>query len=172
MDRIVVIGCGGAGKSTFSQQLGEALDIPVHHLDRVFWKPGWERVSREEFAQAQEEIMAQPRWIMDGNYGGTLDMRIAGADTIVFFDFPTLPCLWGAVSRCAKFYLLGRKRPDMTEGNHEKLDPEYVMWIINYRKTRRPGILRKLSEISEDKAVVILASRKQVEALVMEVSKS
>lgn len=103
LKRIAIIGCGGAGKSTLSRELGKSLDLPVVHLDRVFWKPGWERISREAFIAEQLEIMAQPRWILDGNYGSTMDLRLQAADTIVFLDLPTHVCLWGAVKRYLQY---------------------------------------------------------------------
>jgi len=167
---MIVIGCGGAGKSTFPRRLGEILKIPVFHLDKYFWKSGWERVSREEFINAQEAILGQPQWIVDGNYGGTLDNRISKADVIVFFDFPMLLCLWGAVRRWALYYILGHERPDMTAGNHEKLDIEYVSWILNYRQTRRAGILQSLSHLSGNKEVVVFRSRTEVETFLRDIS--
>ena len=77
MERIVIIGCGGAGKSTLARQLGEKLNIPVVHLDKLWWKPNWVESSREEFDAKLARELAKPRWIMDGNFNRPKPERIA-----------------------------------------------------------------------------------------------
>ena len=91
MKRILVIGCCGAGKSTFSKNLTEATGLPLYHLDRIFWSPNWVEQERSIFLQKMDAWLAQERWIIDGNYTRTLDRRISKADTIFFFDFPIEP---------------------------------------------------------------------------------
>ena len=83
MERIVIIGCGGAGKSTLARQLGEKLDIPVVHLDKLFWRPGWVQVSKEEFDKLHREALAREKWIMDGNFDRTMEERITRSDTVI-----------------------------------------------------------------------------------------
>lgn len=85
MRRIAVIGCGGAGKTTLSRELGEILKLPVYHLDSFFWNPGWVPTPPEEWRRIQEELVSRDEWIMDGDYGGTLDIRFGRADTIIFW---------------------------------------------------------------------------------------
>ena len=95
MERIMIIGCGGAGKSTLARQLGEKLGLPVVHLDQLFWRPGWVNVSREEFDSLHREALAQERWIMDGNFDRTMDARIKRCDTAFSLDFRRFACLMG-----------------------------------------------------------------------------
>ena len=111
MKKIAVIGCGGSGKSTLARKLGRLLSIPVHHLDKIFWKPNWTPMQHAEFLQAQEVIFATDTWILDGNYGGTMKPRFREADTIIFLDLPTLSCLWGAIRRYLKYR--NGTRPDL-----------------------------------------------------------
>jgi adenylate kinase family enzyme len=162
--KIAIIGCGGSGKSTLSLELGQALSLPVHHLDMIFWKPNWTPMDHPEFLDIQSEIFAEDEWIVDGNYGSTMEQRLNQADTIIFLDLPTLSCLRGAVSRFFKYR--NQTRPDMTEGNEERLNLEFLLWILFYRRTRRPAILSMLDELAQEKQIVILTSREAVEQFV------
>ena len=171
MERIAVIGCGGAGKSTFSRRLGAILDLPVHHLDTVFWRAGWVPIPRAEFAEAQRELTSAPRWIIDGNYRSTMDVRFAVADTIVFLDYPMIVCLGGALRRWARCRFLGEPRPDMTPGHLERFDASYVSWIISYRLTRRAAVLERLSALPAGTSVVALRSRREADAFIEVVSR-
>ena len=159
MKKIMIIGCGGSGKSTLAKQLGRKLSLPVHHLDRLFWQPGWIEPPKDEWRSQQERLCEEPEWILDGNYGGTMDVRFAAADTIIFLDFSTLTCLLGVFRRFLRFR--GRSRPDMAEGCPERLDWPYLRWILAYRRDRRPKILQRLTELKEEKQVLVLASRRE-----------
>jgi len=159
-NRIIIIGCGGSGKSTLAAKLGENLDLPVFHLDRYFWNPGWVQTPRPEWNAIQEDLIKQQKWIIDGNYGSSLDLRISAADTIIFLDLPTLTCLWNVVKRYLKFR--GKSRPDMCEGCPEALDGEFITWILNYRKRKRPQVLSKLNQVDQAKKIVVLSSFKAI----------
>ena len=158
MKRLMITGCSGSGKSTLAARLGEKLSLPVHHLDRMFWQPGWKESPRDAWRALQEELRAQPRWILDGNYGSTLEVRFASADTIIFLDLPTLSCLHGAIRRFLRFR--GRSRPDVAEGCPERLDWEFLKWIWTYRRDRRPKTVARLRELEKSKRIVILSSRR------------
>jgi adenylate kinase family enzyme len=88
MKRVLVIGSPGGGKTTLSRELGKLLDLPVYHLDKLFWKPGWALSDDESFRALQRELVSKPRWIIDGNYDRTLDVRLPHADTVIHLDFP------------------------------------------------------------------------------------
>jgi adenylate kinase family enzyme len=157
MERIIIIGCGGSGKSTLATRLGEKLSLPVYHLDRMFWRSGWNELPRDEWHTLHEELCARPEWILDGNYGGTREVRFAACDTIIFLDLPTVTCLFGAIQRFLWFR--GRNRPDMADGCPERLEWEYLRWIWTDRRDCRPKILARLKELAATKQVVILLSR-------------
>lgn len=159
--RIMVIGCGGAGKSTFARKLASVLDLPVLHLDAFYWRPGWIEPPPAEWEETVRNLASREAWVMDGNYGGTMDLRLARAEVVVFMDFSRTACLWGVVKR--RFRFAGRSRPDMAPGCPERLDRRFVKYIWNYRKTRRPGVLRKLRGLPEGKRAFVLRSRREAE---------
>lgn len=160
MKRIMLIGSGGAGKSTLAKQLSEKLQINVIHLDTLLWKPNWVGVSREEQIKIQEELVKEDEWIIDGNYGGTMDIRLDAADTILYLDIPRTTCVYRVFNRMIKYR--NRSRPDMRKGCVERIDFQFLKWVWNYPKDKRPAILKKIKALSNEKQVVILHSPKEV----------
>ena len=159
MERIIIIGCGGAGKSTLARQLGEKLKLPVVHLDRLFWRAGWVQVSQEEFdAQLQAELV-KDKWIMDGNFNRTIPQRVEKCDTIIYLDFNRFTCLWGVAKRFVTH--IGKVRPDMGEGCPEKVDWEFLKWIWNFNREKRESYYRILNEATHAQTIV-LKNRKMV----------
>lgn len=162
MKRVIVLGCAGSGKSTFSQRLGEALGLPVVHLDSLYWKPGWIAAPNEQWDAIVEQVTKPDEWIIDGNYSRTLDMRLKRSDTVIFFDFPRMLCLYRVIKR--RIVYRGRTRPDMGPGCREQLDPAFLRWIWNFRKRNRPKLLEKLEQVRERQTVIIFKSPKEVKA--------
>ncbi len=158
----MVIGSGGAGKSVFSLELAQRTGLPVIHLDREYWGPGWQPMAEDRWEARIRELVRRDRWIMDGNFGGTISIRIAAADTVVFLDLPRLVCLWSVISRWATFR--SAARPDMTPGNADKLDLRFLRWIWSYPRTRRPGIVAQLAALPQTTQVVRLTSRRDMRA--------
>ena len=159
MDKIIVIGCGGAGKSTFSRKLSNKLDIPVYHLDKLFWNKGWIETPQKEFNKKIKEVISKDKWIIDGNYIKTIDIRAKDADTIIFINMPTYICLYRIFKR--RFMYRGKSRPDMADGYPEGIDIEFFKWVLSYNKKIRPEILKKLS-LYKEKNIVVLNGRKEV----------
>lgn len=166
MRKIVIIGSGGAGKSTFARQLGKKLSINVFHLDSLLWKPNWEVVPKMDQIKIQNELVKKEEWIIDGNYGGTMDLRINAADTIIFLDMPRLVCIYRALKRFIQYK--NKTRPDMREGCEEKFDLQFLKWIWFYPKTKKPLILNRLQKVSSGKDVVILKSSREVKRFIKE----
>lgn len=161
MRRVLVIGSGGAGKSTFAQRLAARTGLPVVHLDARYWRAGWEPTPPDEWQDVVRELVARDTWVMDGNYGGTLDVRLAACDTVIFLDLPRLVCLWRVVRRWARHR--GGTRPDMAPGCNEQLSFEFLRWIWGYPTRQRPGILRRLSTLAAGQRTVVLRSTSDVE---------
>ena len=159
MERVIIIGCGGAGKSTLARAIGEKLDLPVIHLDKLFWLPGWVQVSREEFDRLLAQAVAEPRWIMDGNFNRTIQSRLDHCDTVIYMDFSRRACVWGVIKRIATTY--GKVRPDMGDGCPERIDMEFLKWVWNFNRNKRDDYYRMLNGL-EGKRVIILKSRRQV----------
>lgn len=157
MERILIIGCSGAGKSTMARVLGEQTGLPVVHLDQLFWRENWQHISREEFDSLLLQELEKPNWILDGNYDRTLTMRLAYCDTVLYLDYPRWQCLLGVVKRVLTTY--GKTRPDMGPGCPERFDWEFMKWIWNYNKEHRKDLYRILAE-TENVQVIILKNRK------------
>jgi len=165
MKKIMIIGCGGSGKSTLAKKIRKITGLPLIHMDQHFWKAGWVDIDRTEWRNLVERQTDQPEWIMDGNYGGTMDIRLEKADTIIFLDRPNWLCLYRIIKRSLKYW--GKTRPDMAKGCKERLTWEFVKYVYRYNKTRRPGILEKLKGYQESKNVVILRNRKQIQTFLL-----
>jgi adenylate kinase family enzyme len=165
--KVLVIGPGGAGKSTFATRLGELLRIEVKHLDSYYWRAGWQEPAKSDWFQTVTELASGESWIMDGNFGGTLDLRIKHCDTIIFLDMPRVVCLWRVLKR--RILFRNRSRPDMAQGCNEKLDWEFVQWIWNYSSRSRPKVVKLLNEHSE-KRIVWLRSNAEVEEFLRSVA--
>ncbi len=167
MKRVLVIGPGGAGKSTFANRLGELLNIEVIHLDRFYWRPGWIETSKPEWVKTVGELLSRDSWIMDGNYSGTLDIRLKECDTVIFLDMPRTLCLWRVLKRAVMYR--NKSRPDMTEACPEKLSLEFMLWIWNYSRRTKPKIVKRFESNSEGKNVVWLRSKVDIEDFLAEV---
>ena len=141
--RVLVLGCGGAGKSTYSAAMGARFCLPVVHLDRLWWLPGWVNRSEEEFDALLCEELQKPAWVMDGNYLRTLPVRLAKADCAVLLDLSAKECLASIWARVETYR--GRSRPDMPEGCPERVDDEFETWIRTYRDETLPQVLRLLN---------------------------
>jgi adenylate kinase family enzyme len=156
--KIVVVGCGGAGKSTFARALGARLGLPVTHLDRLFWRPGWQATEERAWREIQRGLVARDAWVLDGNYSGTLDVRLAVADTVIFLDFPRRICLTRVIRRT----IASRGRDTQAPGCPDKVDREFLSWIWNFRAHSRPKVLAAVAEHGKHAEHVILGSPREV----------
>ena len=157
MRRVSIIGCSGSGKSRLAVELGSLLGLPVVHLDAVHWRPGWERPPKEEWRRRHGEFLRADAWILDGNYGGTMEERIAASDTVILLAPSRATCLIRAFRRSLRRW--GRRRPDLAPGCREQLPSvEFLRWIWSYNRTHLPSMLRRLEEAAPQKSVVILRS--------------
>jgi len=156
MKRVVVIGSGGSGKSTFAKQLSKRTGIDAIHLDREYWRPNWEKTPADEWEAKVAEMTRKESWIMDGNFGGTRKMRMQACDTVIFLDLPRYICIYRILKRTVLYY--GKTRPDMAEGCNERFDLEFLLWVWNYPMRGGRRIIAELESCSE-KNVIVLRSR-------------
>jgi len=153
--RILVIGCSGAGKSTLAKALADRTGLPLIHLDRCYWRPGWVAPSEAEWAAEVERLIAAPEWVMDGNYSATMPRRAEFADAIVYLDLPRWLCLLRVLRRAA--FGFGRNRPDVAPGCPERFDWTFLKWVWNYPTRSRPKTLALLGTFP--RLSVVLSSR-------------
>ena len=163
MERILVIGCSGAGKSTFAKTLAAQTGLPLIHLDRIFWQGNWEHLSQPEFDRALQAELEKPRWIIDGDYNRTLPHRLSYCDRVFFFDLPALTCLWGVTRRMLESY--GKTRSDMGGTCPERFDRqklELYRHILTYKRRNRKNFYRLLADSGVQ--VTVFRSRRQANA--------
>lgn len=161
--RIMVIGSPGAGKSTFSRRLRDITKLPLFHLDMIWHKPDKTNISKEEFDVRLAEIVAKDRWIIDGNYQRTLEIRLKRCDTVFLLDYPLEICLEGARAR------VGTVREDLPWVESE-LDEEFRQFIIDFPKYKLPEIYSMLEQF-QGKQIFILKSREEAENALNKIEK-
>ncbi|MFK8102306.1 MAG: AAA family ATPase [Saprospiraceae bacterium] len=170
MKRIMVIGCAGAGKSTFSRALSRLLPaLELIHLDQVYWRANWEEPLHADWEKKVQQLVTKETWIMDGNYGRTMDLRIARADTIIFLNYATMTSLYRVCRRTWKYWKT--TRPEMTEHCPERFDFNFLQYVALFNRTRRPQLLQKLNNLTTNQQVFILTNDKAVKAFLQQVSK-
>ena len=158
MRRIAIVGCAGAGKTTFARDLGTRLDLPVTHLDRLFWQPGWVETGEEEWQEIQRGLVTADAWILDGNYIKTANIRFPRSDTVIFLDFPRWLCL----SRVIRRTITSRRRDTQAPGCPDKVDLEFLRWIWRFRTDTRPRVLAAMTEHGTNAHHVVLTSPREV----------
>ena len=123
----MIVGRPGSGKTTLSVKLAQKFDLPLIHLDRIFWKEGWTEMPRDEFDEVLSNELKKDRWIIDGNYGRTIPLRLEYADTVICFDYPRLLCIWRVLKRVIQNY--GKNRFDMGNGCPERFDFGFIKFV-------------------------------------------
>lgn len=162
MQKIIVIGNAGSGKTTFSKALAEKLNLPLVHLDKIFWCGKWHHISRESFDKILEEELQKDSWIIDGNFNRTLSRRLKECDTVFYFDLPTISCLWGSTKRVIQNY--GKTRDDMGGYCPEYFDKhkwELYLSILKFNKQNRERYYKMLSE-EKDKKIIIFKNKNDI----------
>ena len=156
MKKIIVIGCPGSGKSTFSRELRNKTGIPLYHLDMMYWNEDKTVVEKRVFLERLSAVLAKDEWIIDGNYGSTMEMRMESCDTVIFLDYPIEICLDGIRER------RGKPRSDMPWIETEE-DGEFIEFIKSYSEQEKPKVLELFTKHS-DKNIVVFKNREQADS--------
>ena len=159
MNKVIVIGCPGSGKTTFAEKLNKITGIPLYHLDAIWHKPDKTHIPREEFDERIKEVFAHPQWIIDGNYKRTIEMRMKQCDTVFLFDLPVEMCLQGVTDR------VGKERYDLPWLETE-LDPEFKSFIEEFPETTLPYIYELIEKYKENINVTVFKSRVEADEFV------
>jgi len=156
MKKVAIVGCGGSGKSHVARALGDVLDAPVTHLDAAFYDDEWNELPMEKFAAVQRDLVAKEKWVIDGNYNSTLQIRLEACDTVVLMDVSTLAALWGVFSRQLR-HGAGHKG----NGVHNRIHWGVIKYVATYRRKMRPRVMAKIEEFGSGAHVVLLANWRQ-----------
>ncbi len=160
MKRVLVVGSCGAGKSTFSRRLREKTGLKLIHLDVFYHKPNWEQPTDEEWLATVKDLIDGDEWIIDGNFGGTMELRMERADTVIWIDFPRVVCTWRVIKRIVRYW--NKKRPDMAEGCRERFDWEFIKYVWNFPRDKNP-LLKSRVEKFKGRDVFHLKSNEEIE---------
>jgi adenylate kinase family enzyme len=165
MRRVLIFGNAGSGKSTLARRLAARLDVPVTHLDHLYWRPGWVEAPLADFRAAQAAAVRTDGWVIDGNYSKTLDIRFPLADTVVFLDVSR----WTSMRRVLFRHLRERGRDTQAPGCVSKVDLEFVRWIWGWRASHRSRLLHRIGAEAPAARQVLLGSSREVEAFLRSV---
>lgn len=156
MKKAIVIGCPGSGKTTFAEKLKNCTGLPLYYLDAIWHKPDKTHIPREDFDKRISEIFNENKWIIDGNYKRTIEIRLKECDTVFLFDLPTEVCLQGAIDRIGK----GRYELPWIE---TELDPEFKQFIEDFSNDTLLYIYELIDKYKEEKEIIIFKSRKDAD---------
>lgn len=162
MNRVMIVGQPGGGKSWLAREIGARTGLPVHHMDMIHWQPGWvERDKAEKIAMVRT-VEAQNTWILEGGLSATHDTRLSRADTLIVLDTPLTLRIWRVFARTLRGW--GQTRPDLPENCPERFSLEFWIFIWRTRHSGRQRILDLATRAGADKTVHILRSAAQVRA--------
>jgi adenylate kinase family enzyme len=159
--RILVLGPCGSGKTCLTRELSNLLELPAVHLDARFWRPGWISTPQQEWRRVVNSLIEQDRWIMDGTYESTLDLRIPAAEAIIMVDRPRWSCLWGVVRRSLGY----RNKPRPDAPPDQPVDLAYLRYIWRYPKRTDTLVRELIDRHGPRKPVIRLDRRENVAAL-------
>ncbi len=159
MKKVIVIGCPGSGKSVFSRELHALTGLPLYPLDLIRWRADRTFLPKEQMVEEVRKIIEKDEWIIDGNYGATMEMRMSYCDTIIFFDVPTEVCYAGVLQR------RGTARPDLPWVEPvDEIDPEFVDSVLQYNSVNRPIVLERIQKYADGREIHIFQSREEAGA--------
>jgi adenylate kinase family enzyme len=163
--KILVLGCSGSGKSTLTRLISEKYSLPAVHLDIHFWKEGWVETPRADWLPIVEKLSQEDRWVMDGTFSESFDLRFPRADIIILVNMPRLLCLYRVITRKLKYSKTNR-RIDMAEGCDETFDLNFYKYIWTFNQKVLPKIDEAIKRHQCESKLISLRSPKEVEIFI------
>lgn len=163
MQRICVVGCSGAGKSTFCRRLSDITKLPHVSLDGHYWQAGWVTPSGEVWRAIHRSLIERECWIIDGTFYSTMEERLEAADTVIFMDYPRLRCVWRILRRTVRWWR--RNRPEMADGCQERFDFDFLKYVWRFHQRDRPGVVAAIEKRAKDRRVYVLTNDREAEAV-------
>lgn len=162
LERIIIIGGNGCGKTTFAKMLSDKLKLPLIHLDVLYWRDNWQAASKDEFDELLLQEVIKPKWIIDGNISRSIPLRLKYCDTVIYMDYSKIACVYGSIKRVIKNF--GKSRPDMGGYCPERFDMEkfaFLKSVWNFNKNNKKRYYDMLNN-ANDIEIIILKNRKQM----------
>lgn len=170
MKRVLILGCCGAGKSTLARSLNKIIEVDIIHLDQEYWRPNWVETPKDKWNAKVKLLASRESWIMDGNYAGSLDIRLPRADTIIYLDRSTITCLLRVLKRIWKYN--GTSRPDMKHGCKERFDWDFLHYVAVFNTVTRKKVLQKLSKLQKGQTLYKLSNDNEVNLFINKIRSS
>lgn len=167
MNKVLIIGSPGSGKSTLSNNLRTQLRLPLYHLDKINWKNNKDYLSREEFNTELVKVLKTDRWIIDGNYNRTMALRATYADTIIWLDAPRTLCLYRVSKRYFSYF-----RKQTPFGNPNKLSLKFLLFVWRFKKNNVPNIQQIIDEHASEKQIIKLTSDEDVATFINSIKRN
>ena len=164
----MIIGCCGAGKSTLAKKLQQRVPLELIHLDQHYWQTNWVEPSKEVWEETVRQLVKKEQWIMDGNYGGTMPIRMQRADTIIYLDYPIRTCFWRVLKRIWTYH--GVVRPDMPDGCAERFDLAFLHYVLTYNIKKKKQLLARLAAAGRGKQVFVFKKNTDTDAFLAQFS--
>jgi adenylate kinase family enzyme len=153
VNRVVVLGRGGAGKSALAARLGVLTGLPVIELDKHFWSRDLAPLPMDQWKALQRNLISAERWILDGDLGpyDAPEVRLNAADTVIVLDFALWRCAWRAARRSRENFAFWR-------------------WLISYRRRSLPAVLAAIAVHARDADVYLLRRPRDVQKFLARVN--